>query len=1747
MDPYEGFPPGFQSLMEWTPPSRTRATAGAAAPMPFLEPEDEEENFVERLLGRAGGVGEQLLGGLGRGGVALGRLGGLAAELPFRTAPTPLGQDIAENIRENVARGATEETDALAAFYGEPEGKLETAAAMLGRMAPEMLPYVAGGAGLAGLATTPLRSVATGAAVGAPLDVLYSQALPKEETVAGAVEHFLPGFAPVAESRLGRAATEVVAGGIPGAAVDALLGRAAARRVAGEADRVKLRDMEEALEVRGERAASEAGRVRERRVEPLVQREEVDVTPDYVAQLFGEARQAAEEAPPRIRERRSAAGLPEVTEADVEAAARARAEAPPLIETAPGPSKPAIETIGGRPYARTDAGEYVPVKEDALEYMQRVAARPEPETPPVREAVPPEPEIVSRTEPDVSPEPPSVSRAEPAVPEEPPQLQPVSGSIRAFEQEIEQLRPGSPAEVGTDLVKVRRMADGSYNVAPAGEEPVQLFTARAAVDYAAGAEGRMGGEIAQMEVAEPIRRQRARRVKASETTPDLAARSGNTVEYPVRDIQVDPERFQFKIGMGEGGASGLLRGVERFDPELGGVIMVWKDPTDGRVYVVNGHHRLDLAKRTGTPAVDVRFIKAADASEARKTGALANMAEGRGTPIDAAKFMRETGTGPEDLRARSIPVTESVVQEGLALRDLHPAIFGAVTRGEMPVQRAVVIGRSGLSENQQLDLLRLMDRAEGRGKRLRNTEVEALANEIRGTPTRMETQETLFGVEQYERSNIIEKAEVGAYVKEQLAKDKRLFQAAARIGQPIEQAGVGRIDVERAGELGTEAQTMGDLYGTLSSGGRAGELTDILNEEAALLAAGKESPNAVKARALQRVRSALEQYLPGGRRPDPLQRGVGGAERAAPGTAAEGAPAGAGERLVDEGEVDLFGETRPLEPERPPDVEDTGTELRFGGGPGTEQIREAAAAIGVRAARAQKRAVKSRKEIGTATRSVLSEATDLIRSFGPTGKKIADQTERFTRAYQAHTEQTKLAVDDVFRGLRGGLHKKDREKIGRFLMGHSDGADLSPQLRQRAEQLRSVWDRDLAEAQQLGFMRQMPDGEWVPVAGSGHPMPQYLNDLGREKMDEMIERGGGVPPRIQRWAEEMAEKKGITVEEALDELKKLHDPTLRRPSGYLERARVLLPEEWVELDPLHVNARLAESNARVIEAAKVWGLDYSTGKPQYTDLEGLLDGLGGETDEALARSVKQFYQQELGTGQFVQSINQRLASGVSNYETAVRLGASFLSMLRNVGQRFVNTADYPLTVQLRALKQYPPVLNRWMKEAQKLERKMLESGAVSPRTASLDITRGAGEKLTKRLLQGFTEVEKGNQVYTALVARMGLEYDINHLAKLQGKDGPLGRFFSGISERRTQRALNISAEDLAAKVQTGERLTGDELEEAAFRLVNDTQFPINFATKALWWDSHPWWRATVAKFKTFGVRQMEVIWDRVIKEAAHGNVAPLARFTAGTVLLGEIYNIARDNLMGSEESLTSRARNKDQMTGNEVAWTIAKNLADGGGVGMLADLTFGVGSFVGGPAYSTILNVRDYADAVMKRPGDIRLATRQLLRGEVSAGRQIGGLVARAKPGNDRYFDYKKWRNRVYEWRFSHENPSLAGKAVAKGGEIIGGQKDFESTDRTLRYRYAADAITANEINDATEYLTSVLEGAKDAGERKALLAGIRGSMRSKSPLGQVGQANMREFRSSISEREWQEVKRLDQAWLRDYESAIQGALRKVR
>jgi hypothetical protein len=344
-----------------------------------------------------------------------------------------------------------------------------------------------------------------------------------------------------------------------------------------------------------------------------------------------------------------------------------------------------------------------------------------------------------------------------------------------------------------------------------------------------------------------------------------APKAGDVRNISPDELHADPVRFQYKANTG--GAAGVgdeLKGIGEYDPELGGVLSVWIDPADGKTYVVNGHHRLELAKRAGAPEVTVRYLKAANAAEARLKGAVINIAEGRGTALDAAKIFRDHQMEPADVeRHFKVSLKGAIARDGVNLSKLAPQIFTEVVQGDLPVQRAAMIGELLPNHPDQLAALEMVRKAESSGKNVTNETFRELIEFVRDGPMKEAAADdnfNLFGeMEPQTVSAALEMAELSSYVRKRLASEKRLFGTVADVGRSkmLEAAGNQLLGDKNVQMAEIAARDLA-VYDKLKTG--AGPINDVLRSGAEALGKGAK-PNEIRNFTFERIRSHVDQLL----------------------------------------------------------------------------------------------------------------------------------------------------------------------------------------------------------------------------------------------------------------------------------------------------------------------------------------------------------------------------------------------------------------------------------------------------------------------------------------------------------------------------------------------------------------------------------------------------------------------------------------------------------------------------------------------------------------------------------------------------------------------------------------------------------------------------------------------------------------------------------------------------------------------
>jgi hypothetical protein len=406
-------------------------------------------------------------------------------------------------------------------------------------------------------------------------------------------------------------------------------------------------------------------------------------------------------------------------------------------------------------------------------------------------------------------------------------------------------------------------------------------------------------KIGETKTAEPPKAAEAKPVEEKAGDDKIYLPDKKTTQLHRSEIHTDPSRFQFKgKAIGKGGVTEEMKDIEEYDPDSAGTLAVWKDPKNGKTYVVNGHHRLERANALNYEGgMTSRYLDAKTAKEARTKGALINIREGKGEPLDAAKVFREGGFTPADLKKYGISRNGPVAKQGLSLAKLDDAVFQDVATGKLPEGRGVVIGETLSDAADQKAAAKMAMEAEDKGKRMTDGEFRETLGFIKSAPKDVQQKEDLFGSFSVEKNLWLEKGQVSDYIKNQLATDKKLFSAVGKsaAASKLSEAGNTIAVDKNAAKAEQTAQAM-DVYDRLKK--MSGPMADILDSAAKELSEGGK-PGEVKQRAYERVREQLERDLSslhgGGK--GSAGKGVSGAGESGSHKAATGVPAGEGRRI----------------------------------------------------------------------------------------------------------------------------------------------------------------------------------------------------------------------------------------------------------------------------------------------------------------------------------------------------------------------------------------------------------------------------------------------------------------------------------------------------------------------------------------------------------------------------------------------------------------------------------------------------------------------------------------------------------------------------------------------------------------------------------------------------------------------------------------------------------------------------------
>jgi len=171
-------------------------------------------------------------------------------------------------------------------------------------------------------------------------------------------------------------------------------------------------------------------------------------------------------------------------------------------------------------------------------------------------------------------------------------------------------------------------------------------------------------------------------------------------EVAVASIKTDPARFQFKGQTEEGGVDPKKRLSGKTSGHGKAPLMLWEDRS-GQLFVVNGHHRLDLFQRNNDPTTTAQVYREKDgvtAPMARALGAEANILDETGSVYDYARYFQQVNITREDARERGLLRSEKNKGPGyrgfVLGRFAGPDLYGQYINGGIDEATAFAIAES---------------------------------------------------------------------------------------------------------------------------------------------------------------------------------------------------------------------------------------------------------------------------------------------------------------------------------------------------------------------------------------------------------------------------------------------------------------------------------------------------------------------------------------------------------------------------------------------------------------------------------------------------------------------------------------------------------------------------------------------------------------------------------------------------------------------------------------------------------------------------------------------------------------------------------------------------------------------------------------------------------------------------------------------------------------------------------------------
>lgn len=174
--------------------------------------------------------------------------------------------------------------------------------------------------------------------------------------------------------------------------------------------------------------------------------------------------------------------------------------------------------------------------------------------------------------------------------------------------------------------------------------------------------------------------------------------NGAVVKVPTSDIATDSARFQPRRGVNPGRVEAIRQNMER-SGEFGDKfpLDVWRDPQDGKLKVMAGHHRLEAAKLAGLPEVTARIHADLSPEEAEDFARRSNSQAAPLTPMENARAFRsemDRGRTPETISKEYGSISTSKISDLAKLTNLPSELQDRIQDGTLEPAMGIAMAKA---------------------------------------------------------------------------------------------------------------------------------------------------------------------------------------------------------------------------------------------------------------------------------------------------------------------------------------------------------------------------------------------------------------------------------------------------------------------------------------------------------------------------------------------------------------------------------------------------------------------------------------------------------------------------------------------------------------------------------------------------------------------------------------------------------------------------------------------------------------------------------------------------------------------------------------------------------------------------------------------------------------------------------------------------------------------------------------------